>query len=471
MSKLTKEMAMKLHNRFDIEVIDARTGKTRQTARALNIICDTFFKAIFGQLSGGATYISVGSGSTTPAVTDTTLANRTLTKASSSDVYSIDKINKIVSKRLYINIGTQEIVNTDISEIGLSDSSGTIYTHALLQDMNGNPITIHKTDTDIINIYATINLHYTESNGVRVGARGGIIDAILRAAQLHTGGITFKGTGGHRRVNIRASTQTGEVYLSTRNNDYSLKKLEWSGRMLNTSGTEVTTGMQALMSENFLIEYLQDYVLTGESVGTGDGSTTKFKTKFSFPRNATVYVNGVAQTSGVTVKKLPSRTIRIGSGQSVITGPSCTFSNLIQIDPASTLNNILPIIITDEGYYYNYYCQSYPCYMYNPMYDEGEGIKGGEIFNSGQWYGSNDLENWTQITNFSNDLIYKFFRHEGSQTYASGETQDGYNIIFDTPPAVGDVITIDYTTNYIPKDLDHVMDITFSITLGEYVEE
>ena len=41
----------------------------------------------------------------------------------------------------------------------MSSRTGTpLCTHALIKDMNGNPVVITKTDTDIITIYATVYL-------------------------------------------------------------------------------------------------------------------------------------------------------------------------------------------------------------------------------------------------------------------------------------------------------------------------
>ena len=41
-------------------------------------------------------------------------------------------------------------------------------THALLQDMNGNNISIQKTNTDVINIYATVYLHFNQAGDIHI---------------------------------------------------------------------------------------------------------------------------------------------------------------------------------------------------------------------------------------------------------------------------------------------------------------
>jgi hypothetical protein len=42
---------------------------------------------------------------------------------------------------------------------------------------------------------------------------------------------------------------------------------------------------------------------------------------------------------------------------------------------------------------------------------------------------------------------------------------------FDTPPAAGAVITMDYDTDSVAKDENHVFDLTLTIQLGEYTED
>jgi hypothetical protein len=44
----------------------------------------------------------------------------------------------------------------------------------------------------------------------------------------------------------------------------------------------------------------------------------------------------------------------------------------------------------------------------------------------------------------------------------------GKNIVFDEPPAEGSVITIDYVTPFVPKDANHVYDLSMSVQFSEY---
>lgn len=61
-----------IHNRFDIEVVDATTGKIRQQAMAENVICNQLWTRLFTPDKYFA-YMHFGTGSGTPDIMDTNL--------------------------------------------------------------------------------------------------------------------------------------------------------------------------------------------------------------------------------------------------------------------------------------------------------------------------------------------------------------------------------------------------------------
>ena len=65
---------MRLHNRFDIEIIDAKTGEIKQKAFAENVILNNWWSVIE---SNGIPFgnLAFGSGSGTPSASDTALFN------------------------------------------------------------------------------------------------------------------------------------------------------------------------------------------------------------------------------------------------------------------------------------------------------------------------------------------------------------------------------------------------------------
>lgn len=90
------------------------------------------------------------------------------------------------------------------------------------------------------------------------------------------------------------------------------------------------------------------------------------------------------------------------------------------------------------------------------------------------------MVNWTKIINNSTAAYtipdsyrnYRYWKTTNSYIYDS----TGFEVIeitatkavhFDTPPASGAVITADYTSRMIAKDLNHVFDFVLTITLGE----
>ena len=75
-----------LHNRFDVKVVDAVSGKIKQTAVGFNVITNYYFNSRLTASPLSKTtdlfrYIAVGTGTGTPAVTDTALFTHLTRKA------------------------------------------------------------------------------------------------------------------------------------------------------------------------------------------------------------------------------------------------------------------------------------------------------------------------------------------------------------------------------------------------------
>lgn len=159
-----------IHNRFDIEVIDSRTGKVRQRAQAENIILDQLWTILLAPASYFK-YIHYGSGTVTPTASDTSLTefigcklcngyrtyydtddgNRIYGSDGSESYWlttDIDSEKKVASARMHIQLDENTAVGKSISEIGIAYSSveNSLCTKALLKDMNGNSLIINKTE-------------------------------------------------------------------------------------------------------------------------------------------------------------------------------------------------------------------------------------------------------------------------------------------------------------------------------------
>lgn len=176
-------IGLDIHNHFDIAV--KRKGKTIQTAKAENVVLNQLFdiyNSIIVYQSGSylnrIVDVHLGTGSTTPAVTDTALGNSIYRQNVDSYSYSLESagvckltVTKTVSESDAIGL---------LAEVGLGCNTGqasaqyrALVTRALITDSENNPITINKTSADILEITATVYFTLTVPTGYK-WARGAI---------------------------------------------------------------------------------------------------------------------------------------------------------------------------------------------------------------------------------------------------------------------------------------------------------
>ena len=470
-----------IHNKFDIEVI--RDGRVRQRAKAYNMVLDNLFHYIVETTTAFATNIQYGSGTGTIQSSDTSLFNRYSGKGVTQDSLTCDYVNKVITRQVRINLPLTEAVGVNITEVGLAAGSGngTLTTHAMLQDMNGNPISINKTDTDIINIYATIYCHWDISEpDVTVFHPGAGLQSALTGASNIFGSFTAGvGVDNFHCSSVVTWPKTG-YNLSNKTISYAMPRYSQdSANLTGGIGWIIGTGNYDGIGIRKGSRSWSAFAVANESVGTGDGETTEFETKFNEPYNATVYVNGAAQSSSdVTVKKQI-----LNSGYFLSLDVNSDENNFIYQPSANNPNK-------------------YPFILYNPYRDAGFKVSlfscwgyGYHVTYSWKISVSNDMVNWTTIneqnhyygggsSSYSGITYnvpseyqnYKYYKMEnlsygGADGIGVTVTPGNINnIIFNTPPAEGDVITIDYMTDYIPKDADHVLDATVTFIFGEYTE-
>lgn len=496
------DIGAKIHNRFNVEVIDARTGKVRQTCQGHNVICNQLWTNWFLQVAWNS-YIFYGSGDGIPSADDTTLFNRIGYAASSVHSVEGNSDEHWVSYTKKIQLSESTAVGSEISEVGIAYGSTetNLCTHAMLQDMNGNPISIEKTDTDIINIYATVFVHWTPTSAFKIfnwkGAPAssglGAFAGLASSPFYSCGAFITKGILSH---GFNSRYPGGYISFSTSidtaNKSFTATFNRLSVSQHNTKGIHhLMLYYYSHMKESYpfkyyllkpwaSIEFPSDQVaavpIVGESIGTGDGTTTQFVTKFPHARNATVYVDGVVAT-GVTVNPNTfSKDYKItdyleevwvsGSG-----GNAC-------------FNAISREGFTSDEFKDEFYPTAGEFYVfYNPNYEIG---LGSIYLDSANVYASNDLVNWedvfvdvttTYVTVPEKFVHYKYwkavYRSGGSNMFHPNNTlppstYNPNNVIFDEPPAEGSVITIDYTPQCIPKDENHVFDLSVTFHFGEY---
>ena len=89
---MNNNLGVKLHNRFDVQLIDSNTGEVKQIAKAENVVCNGYWTVLFHS-GRRISYVNIGTGTGTPSVTDTTLFKYLSNKYVYLTVSNIDKNN------------------------------------------------------------------------------------------------------------------------------------------------------------------------------------------------------------------------------------------------------------------------------------------------------------------------------------------------------------------------------------------
>lgn len=501
------DLNVKMHNRFDIEVVDSLTGKVKETAQAENVICAALWTKMFTPTTFFY-YIHYGTGSGTPATTDTSLFTflGSIYIDGTNDQYKYDSVNGVLSLTRKVQILESVAVGSTITEIGIAygSSANNLCTHAMIKDMNGNQISIAKTSTDIINVYATIFAHipatgydngklkFTITNNFKYFYKGPNLFSWLLRGDIAGGnrGVLLNDLGGNSGIALDSSSgrtlsgatttydATNKKCIITMSRLAADKMNNFSGFMnlqvVDSYYTGSITRYAPVIRLDTEGSWYPETVIQGEAVGTGDGITTDFATKFNYAENATVYVNGVAD-SNVSVQKIPHKIVTPELGFDAISFESVTGSGYI------SPRIHIPYMNSNDGTVSRLESQSI---YYNRLYEYG--ISKFSLFGAIVEC-SDDQVTWTEIArNNSNSWIVvtvpEVNRHSKYWRLTSIFERQYYdidgmifatappttNIHFSVAPASGAVITADYHTPVIAKDVNHVFDLTVTLTLGEY---
>ena len=234
-----------IHNRFDVEVVDAKTKEVKQKAHAFNVVCNGLWTSLgdtfAGSNEGWFNSIAYGTGMGVPAETDTALFNQIGKMAGQHVAMGVDYKNSHVWVRKDISITETMAVGETLTEVGVVDNKNVLCTHAMLQDMNGNQISIEKTDTDIVNIYATTFVHVAPelldvNNPVQISLQSIQSSlSILRTIMGHTSSGTrpINALPGKGRVLASGVTSNESVYTMIHlpvSFDAEARTIRYSGR-------------------------------------------------------------------------------------------------------------------------------------------------------------------------------------------------------------------------------------------------
>lgn len=473
------DVGASIHNRFDIEVVDAISGEVKQKAFAENTICAKLWTYLCSN-SAWNNYIHYGKGQGTPSASDTSLFAFVGSVASTLHSESFDpdaNVYKLTKKAV---LSETTAVGITITEVGIGQGTGSssLLTHALLRDMNGNAISLEKSDTDVLNIYATVFCHLILPTncfvtGFRYNQDGAIKSSILAhlVGQTTLDSIYLSKTKGY-------SQHLAALVSANKNFDVSSKTITFAATRLGVSDWNIG-GIKCFYlgtasSAEIICEvedgngWYEKTTVVGESVGTGDGVTLDFKTDFPFAKNATVYIDGVAveaeveygysvQNLGYYMRLLRADTLGIYSGSyGNTTGP------VFGVDDSGifrfTGNNVNNPIVLENALW-----ETHPVTKMT--------LSGGTV------RASNNLVDWVDVT-LGVELTEAYRYWELTRGYgrsmatfeSSVELPSANNIHFAAPPAEGAVITADYDAVCVAKDENHVFDLSIVFKFNEYNE-
>lgn len=517
--ELKVELQCSIHNRFDIEVIDALTGEIKQRAYAENIILNALWTRMFSP-GNYFSYIHYGTGTGTLSAARTSLFTFLGygTPATAEDVVRYDYSNCYASLTRKIQLSEITAAGSTLTEVGIgySTTAATLCTHAMLKDMNGNTISIAKTNTDIINIYATVFAHWSsqyDSGAIEFfprlpGSRGMSGNVYSFLAWLWGLGAwstsylsvwfnpgtnpNFKSYGLSTEVSKYRKTVTPTYNTSAKTLTITAARAAvaemnqtdgWGSIQVGYSDAGSSSSASLFYANGDILCYVggswyPNTTITGEALGTGNGSTKDYKTTFPLVSNATVKVNGVAVSSGITIdENKPGNLTNFGHNFKLIKAEVLPYTGSnpwgLSLNPGGAVCDY------DDTYQYIYGSPIRMTY-YNPYY--ALGITSMKVLsNTTIVEASNDNSTWTTVFSSTTGVKsipvayqnYKYWRlshtDAGDQKCVTAITTalTASNIHFATAPANGDVITVDYTTKTIAKDSNHVFDFSMVITLGE----
>lgn len=150
---------MMLEGYFEVDLIDAKSGVIKQHLEFRNLITDVGLNALgsnTASLNSSLTYLAVGTGNSTPDVTQTALdseVGRTNNAGSFSDTFTSGPSFEYW-EGARVRLFTEAQANGVLAELGFFNlaAAGIMFNRQLFRDGSGVPITIPKTSSDQLRV-------------------------------------------------------------------------------------------------------------------------------------------------------------------------------------------------------------------------------------------------------------------------------------------------------------------------------
>lgn len=285
----------KIHNRFDIHVEHGDGTVDKYTH--YNIVLDNAYKKLRSTIVSDSKWTSAlvyGTGTGEMDASRTTLFNPIGSKGTSTVYSRMNLDNRSGEIQLKITIEPHEHVGQTLTEIGIGTTSDA-YTHSLIKDSFGNPIAIHKTDTDKIIIYATVYAELFDADDIGVTWLSGniLLRTMLGSSMSRYGKLTLtptqiepicaewttgdtSTTGGHSTGEDGFTTQSISLDINSYNG-YDIRSLAIGG-YVNYPGSTYHKGFYVpIKGPNF-----DGILYQNQRIGMGNGEDTVFKIPTDF---------------------------------------------------------------------------------------------------------------------------------------------------------------------------------------------
>ncbi|WP_409229423.1 hypothetical protein [Gudongella sp. SC589] len=288
-------LGVRFHNRFDFVITDVSTGEVSRAYAALkpqaeNIVLNRMYE----RLLGGNPFFSnivFGTGDGTLDPSRTTLFNR-LGYVSAQ----LESLVRSYPTSIWTQVGrleSHEYNDNDLTEVGISETTTNINTHAKITDSEGNPLTVPKRSNIIIDIYATV---YAEVYSVDSGCffYGDGLRNYLTGASAPNNVIALNDLLSQESERISTLTASKSTNLSEKSMTLSgnfsvydfnrdVKAIDWVGGGLRWKLPRpgVYTGTNK----------------TNVEIGTGDGINKTFELPNQEVTSLTIRVDGVVTSA------------------------------------------------------------------------------------------------------------------------------------------------------------------------------
>jgi len=256
---------------FYVDLIDSKSGRVKQHLEFPNLITNAGLDFIGTGTKLDTVYsiIAVGTGTTTPAVTDTALDDEIGSTTNDNGIADVD--GTVSSPREYTfrrrtRVFLEGEANADLTELGWKIGS-TFANRALFKDLAGNSTTVFKTENDLLRIsyeYRIFAPLVDLSGSFDLGAGSGSTSYILRPQNVNQadGWGALRSNMGNYSSPFAKVHETAQLSSRTGNNDPS------------PSAEESSNTLTPYTSSNFYRDMEYEWTYADGNFGSGVGLVT-----------------------------------------------------------------------------------------------------------------------------------------------------------------------------------------------------